>query len=625
VRKQRLALVVLVALLGTAAIGWAAAQEIRSPAQVAAEAAAPAPSPITVPVERRTLSTKVIVRGTVRFGGRRSVELATSPHDQGSGVVTDPPRLNDRLEAGDVALMVDGRPVFVLPGSVSMHRDLRIGSRGPDVAQLEAALANAGHPPGRVDGVFDRATQGAVAAFYITRTYEPAGASDTEVEQLRTAEADAAVARDAHLQAVNAVEQARQGPVPGDVEQARIDATTAVDQVHTAELQVTASEARLRTARALAAAAAGSDALAVSNNARDQAAADAEVAARQAALGTAIDEERLALLKRDEVPLDAPPSERESAIAAVSAARRAVAQAQAELAASVAAANAVRSGAPSAVRQARSEAENLATDVRLAAAELRRARRGVRVARRQARLHGARVKALTTPVGTRTLEAIADAARDEARRTRAVVNRLSAEAGIRMPADELVFIGDLPARVDEVKATRGTTLNGPVMSVTTSSLLVDSSLTAADAKLVRVGDRVTIDEQELGIKASGRVAELDTTPGTRKVDPNRFYFSVIPKTTVKALVGASVRLTIAVKSTRGKVLAVPVNALSVGGDGSSRVQVSRAGGTTLVDVVPGLAAEGYVEVRAAGSKPLREGDLVIVGENGGAEPPGGGP
>jgi hypothetical protein len=624
VRKQRLALVGVVALIGAAAVGWAAARQIRSPAQVASEAAAPAASPITVPVERRTLSTKVIVRGTVRFGGRRSVELATSPNDQASGVVTDPPRLGVKLEAGDAALMVDGRPVFVLPGSVSMHRDLRMGSRGPDVAQLEAALANAGHPPGSVDGVFDRATLGAVSAFYIARTYEPAGATDAEVEQLRTAEADAAVARDAHLQAVNAVEQARQGAAPGDVEQARIDATTAVDQVHTAELGVRASEARLQTARALAGTA-GGDALAVTNNQRDQAVADADVAAKQAALGLAVDEERLALLRRDEVLLDALPSEREAATAAVSAARRAVVQAEAELAASVASANAVRSGAPVAVRLARSEAANLATDVRLATAELRRARRGVRVARRQARLHDARVKALTTPVGIGPLEAIAAAARAEARRTRAVVNRLSAEADIRVPADELVFLEDLPARVDEVKATRGTTLTGPVMSVTTSSLLVDSSLTAADAKLVRVGDRVTVDEQELGIKASGRVAELDTTPGTRRVDPNRFYFSVIPSTTVKALVGASVRLTIAVESTRGRVLAVPVNALSVGGDGSSRVQVSRAGRTTLVEVVPGLAAEGYVEVRAAGSEPLRAGDLVIVGDSGGTKPPGGGP
>jgi hypothetical protein len=68
-----------------------------------------------------------------------------------------------------------------------------------------------------------------------------------------------------------------------------------------------------------------------------------------------------------------------------------------------------------------------------------------------------------------------------------------------------------------------------------------------------------------------------------------------------------------------------VSALSVGGDGSSRVQVRRAGRTSLVSVVPGLAAEGSVEIRPAPGERLAEGDLVIVGANGGATPPGAGP
>jgi peptidoglycan hydrolase-like protein with peptidoglycan-binding domain len=612
-------------VVALAAVGWAAARQIRSPAQIAADAEAPAASQITVPVEHRTLSTKVIVRGTVRFGGRRNVELATSSLEQGSDVVTEPARLRRVLEPGDVALSVDGRPVFVLPGAVPMHRDLRRGSRGHDVRQLEAALASMGHAPGPVDGLFDAATQGAVSAFYIARTFEPAGATDAQVEQLRTAEADAAIARDANLQAVNAVEQVRRGAAPGEVEQARIDATTAVGELHTAELGVPAAKARLRTARTLAAAAVGSDVLAGSNNRRDQAAADADVAVKQGALDLAVDEERLALLRRNDVPLDAPLSERETAAAAVGAARRAILQAQAELAAAVASADAVRTGAPVAVQQARSEVANLATDVRLAAAELRRARRGVRVARRQTRLQNARVRALTTPEDTGTLEAIAAAAAAEARRTRAVVDRLSTEAGIRVPADELIFLSDLPVRVDEVKTKRGNTLAGPVMTVTSSRLVVDSSLGVSDEKLVQIGDRVTIEEQELGIRAKGRVAELDRTPGTRKVDPNRFYFSVVPTSPVLALVGASVRLTIAVKSTRGAVLAVPVSALSVGGDGSSRVQVRRGGRTRLLDVVPGLAAEGYVEVRPAGGERLNAGELVVVGASGAAPAPGGGP
>ena len=623
--RRRAALLGIAAVVALATLGWLAAQQIRSPAQIAADAAAPAASPITVPVERRTLSANVIVRGTVRFGGRQNVELATSSLEQASDIVTEPARLRDRLAPGDVALSVDGRPVFVLPGPIAMHRDVRPGSRGPDVEQLELALAQLGHAPGAIDGVFDPATQGAVSALYVGKGYEPAGATDAQVEQIRTAEADAATARDAHLQALNAVEQVRRGAAPGEVEQARIDAATALDAVHTAELAVPAAEARLRTAQTLVRTAAGGEALAGINNVREQAAADAEVAIKQEAVDLGIEEERLALLRRNDVPLDAPFSEREAAAAAVGAARRAVVRAQAELAAAVAAAGAVRAGAPAAVQQARGDAANLATDVRLAAAERRRARRGVRVARRQVALHRARVRALANPQDTGTLMAIAAGAGEEARRTRAVVDRLSTESGVHVPGDEVVFLPDLPVRVDEVKATRGSTLSGPAMTVTSSRLVIDSSLGVSDSKLVRPGDRVTIEEQELGVRAKGRVAEVDRTPGTRGVDPNRFYFSVVPTSPVKALVGASVRLTIAVKSTRGAVLAVPVSALSVGGDGSSRLQVRRGGRTRLVTVVPGLAAEGYAEVRAAGTERLSTGELVIVGADGGTAPPEGVP
>jgi hypothetical protein len=83
-------------------------------------------------------------------------------------------------------------------------------------------------------------------------------------------------------------------------------------------------------------------------------------------------------------------------------------------------------------------------------------------------------------------------------------------------------------------------------------------------------------------------------------------------------VGASVKLTIAVKSTQQAVLVVPVTALSVGADGSSRLQVERPGGRMeYVTVEPGLAAQGLVEVRPIDGE-LKLGDLVVVGDRGGA-------
>jgi hypothetical protein len=94
------------------------------------------------------------------------------------------------------------------------------------------------------------------------------------------------------------------------------------------------------------------------------------------------------------------------------------------------------------------------------------------------------------------------------------------------------------------------------------------------------------------------------------------YLEITPGTAPAQLLGTSVKLTIAVKSTQQAVLTVPVTALSVGADGSSRVQVQRPGNQTqYVSVTPGLAAKGLVEVRPAGND-LAAGDLVIVGQRG---------
>jgi hypothetical protein len=178
--------------------------------------------------------------------------------------------------------------------------------------------------------------------------------------------------------------------------------------------------------------------------------------------------------------------------------------------------------------------------------------------------------------------------------------------------------------VDTVKAKRGTTVAGPVMDVTNSRLAIDSSLSVSDKQLVRPGDPVTIEDQDLGVTLHGRVVRVANTPGTNRVDPSRFYLEVIPNGGSVQLVGASVKLTVSVKSTKGAVLAVPVSALSVGGDGNSRVQVRRGGRTEIVPVVPGLAAKGLVEVRPMGHARLEPGDLVIVGSRGGGGVVGGG-
>src|SRR5688500_13729753 len=139
-RSRRTVAVGLVAALLLSVGAWVAGAQIRSPAQVAAETAAPDPSAITVPVEERVLSSEVIVRGTVRYGSPQPVVLATSNVKAAASagradIVTTRPRRGSKFSEGSTVMSVSGRPVFVLRGAMASHRDMGPGSKGPDVRQ----------------------------------------------------------------------------------------------------------------------------------------------------------------------------------------------------------------------------------------------------------------------------------------------------------------------------------------------------------------------------------------------------------------------------------------------------------------------------------------------------------
>jgi hypothetical protein len=184
--------------------------------------------------------------------------------------------------------------------------------------------------------------------------------------------------------------------------------------------------------------------------------------------------------------------------------------------------------------------------------------------------------------------------------------------GIQVPVDEIVFVSTLPVRTEEVKAAVGGAATGTVMTVTDNQLSVDASLPLDVAPLVKPGMRAAIDEQAMGINASGVVQTVASTPGTRGVDGFHIYLGVRVDETPVRLEGYSVRLTIPLKSTAGAVTAVPVSALSLAADGTSRVQAEKNGAFEYVTVRPGMSAGGYVEVTAVDGA-LRQGQSVVVG------------
>ncbi|MGH9012249.1 MAG: peptidoglycan-binding protein, partial [Acidimicrobiia bacterium] len=202
-----------------------------------------------------------------------------------------------------------------------------------------------------------------------------------------------------------------------------------------------------------------------------------------------------------------------------------------------------------------------------------------------------------------------------------------AKVGVQIPAGELLFFPTLPVRIDEAKLGVGEEAVGAVMTVTNSRLVVESALSDADAKLVKEGGAVTIRATESNVEATGTVTQIATSPGTHGVDPQRFYLEVTPTVLDTSLNGASVVQTISVQTTEGEVLAVPVAALSMASDGTTRVQVQAANGPPrYVRVEPGLSAKGLVAVNPVDGE-LGPGDLVVVGasgSNGGKGAEGGG-
>ena len=377
-------MLVVAAVIVSSVTTWIAKEWIRSPAEIAAQTAPPAAAPILVPVVEQVLATKVVTRGTGRYGSPREVTVTSSGLKTGPRVVTSLPSVGSEISEGDVLMTISGRPVFVLEGTQPSYRDLGPGMSGKDVEQLEKSLERIGLDPGQVDTLYDAATEGAIEELYRRHGFQP----------------------------------------------------------------VVATDAQLAAARPL----------------------------------------------------------------------------EAEL---------VEGGSPS--------------------------------------------------------------------------------SGVQLPADEVIFVPTTPLRVSALPAGVGESPSGPLVTVTSSDVVVDGFVPVEQAGLIQKGAEVLIDEPDLGISAPGRVTLVAERPGTHGADGFHVYFRVAVEGDDPAgVIGSSLRLTIPVDSTGSAELTVPLSAVSLGPDGGSRVQRSSGEGFEVVPVRTGLSADGYVSVTPLEGV-LADGDLVVVG------------
>ena len=182
--------------------GLIGASFVQSPQQIAADTAAPPATETTAKVVSQVLTSSVQMRGVVYPGTQYDVypsapESDSASSDSGSaaggaagggsaaGGATGGGSSGVYISSLDVAAgrtisngkqlaVIDGEPMFALTGRVPAWRDITPGESGPDVAELQKALAALGYyDDGDTPGYFGTATQDAVAAFYEHFGYTP--------------------------------------------------------------------------------------------------------------------------------------------------------------------------------------------------------------------------------------------------------------------------------------------------------------------------------------------------------------------------------------------------------------------------------------------------------------------
>ena len=748
--------------VAAAAGGWLAGRSIKSPDQAALEAEPPPASLITVEVELAELAADVISRADVGYDEPVSLSLSGALGDREAAlVVTFAPERGARLTEGDVVIEIAGRPVFLLTGAVPVYRDLRPRDRGPDVAQLEEALARLGHFDGEPDRLWDHATSAAVEAWYEAAGYGANGISEAEREALQAARDRRDTARDALATAEKSLAEARRGPTGLEVRRARTEVAAAQSALQGARLGIEQAVADARTSQADADRAVVDAELAVAGADRavvdaelavagaDRAVVDAELAV--AGADRAVVDAELAVAGADRAVVDAElsrqaakravgdaererdkarqavedalwavdgamsareqaahrlteaqlrwqsaqtgvhpdtgavpsPSEHETLRLASRAAERSLADAERAVAAAervvagakraatdaglvVAGAQRAADRAVLGVEDARRAAGRAVLGVEDARRAAGRAVLGVEDARRaagravlgveDARRAAARARTdverrraavpgpeqrsqaaeqaglavrqaedrlsaaeeslavLRAPPDTEELSSRVEQARADVADAETRLDDLEAAAGVWLPAGELIVLGRLPVRVDLITAERGRTVSGSFMTVTGSELAVRGSVSERDVERVSEGADAYIDDRSLAEPIQGTIRLVDSRAGTRGVAPDRHYIEIVADGIPEDLVGRNVKIVIPVGGTDGAVLVVPVAALSATADGSTRVEVEQADGTTrFVSVAPGLSTGGRVEVTPLAGA-LTDGDRVVVGQ-----------
>jgi peptidoglycan hydrolase-like protein with peptidoglycan-binding domain len=212
--------------------------------------------------------------------------------------------------------------------------------------------------------------------------------------------------------------------------------------------------------------------------------------------------------------------------------------------------------------------------------------------------------------------------------------------GYELPMNEFVFIPTFPATLVSINGAVGATVASPLLVIDTGRLVVDAVVQQSDEAMLKQGMDVEIDSEVLGRSAPGTLTTLgpysaDATasqqgqntgsessgqgaqPGQSQGTPG-YPITVTPSSSLDptSWLGQNVRLTITAAKTPGKVLAVPVAAITTDATGRTSVLVyhAKTGAEQQVAVTVGVTADGMCAVTPAIAGALIAGDTVVTGQ-----------
>jgi HlyD family secretion protein len=222
-----------------------------------------------------------------------------------------------------------------------------------------------------------------------------------------------------------------------------------------------------------------------------------------------------------------------------------------------------------------------------------------------------------------------------------------ADTGVDLPMNEFLFVPSFPATLAAVNGTVGATVAAPLVTLDTGALEITGTLDQSDAQSVKSGMSVQIFSEILnqgftatlssvgpysgggggsgtvpsgGSPSSGGAADAGANPpagqgGAQSATGYPFTISPGSGLSTTAWLGQNVRVTVTGASSPGKVLVVPVAAITSNANGTTSVQVLQAGNSEKqVQVTVGITADGNCQVTPAVPGALSAGANVVVGQ-----------